>query len=107
MFLDLDENRDSPSYWAKINPTLAIVNETELSYNASDRLTNNFKPILHPIYLKFVEAIENSGKTTANNLVHTKRDHYFYGSSLNNKSEFADNLDAITVEIRDLIINKC
>lgn len=106
LFLDLDEIRDSPGYWAKINPTLAIVNSTRIEYNASERLENNFRTILHPIYMSLIEAINTSPSTGLLFIDHVKRDHYFYGSSLNNNSEFNDNLDAITVNIRDLIINK-
>lgn len=103
LFLELDEIRDSSSYWAKINPRLAIVNTTKADYIASQRLDNNFRTVLYPIYEALMDAIKSSSYVGNYNIEHIKRDKYFYGRS---KSEFNDNLDAITIDLKNLIINK-
>ena len=105
LFTDINENRNIQGRWATINPTLVIVNETEQTYLASQRLENSFKPILYPIYELLIQEIENSSYFSGTFLNHGKRDHYFYGSDMNEgKSAFDQKFDAIEVTIKDLLV---
>ena len=109
LFVDIEETRNIQGRWGTISPTLIIVNETEQTYLASQRLENSFKPILYPIYELLINEIENSSYFSGTQVVHGKRDHYFYGSDMNEgKSSFDQKFDAIELNIRDLLIlNNC
>lgn len=112
-FLGLDVIRDSRGYFGKCSPVFAIVNETKGTYITQDRIDNNFKTVIWPIYEAFIQALQEDVTVSpiGGNLMqfnHTYHDHYFYGSDENaeSKKAFDDQLDAMTIEFDELIIEK-
>jgi len=98
------------------NLNIAILSYTDSNYNAEERYTNIFRPVLYPLYERFFEELKASGlfMWTGNQAkpLHTKFDRPFWGTpsaEANQKQIFNDPLDAI--EIIDLKIssrqNRC
>jgi len=86
------------------NLNLAILNRTEKHYNAEERYTNVFKPILYPLYEAFMNKLKIAGKFQWEGVQtlppHTKIDRPYYGTSSeeqNVKNIFSDTLDAIEI----------
>lgn len=93
------------------NLNIAIVEWTDKNYVADQRYENVFKPVLYPLYERFMEALKQSGLFFWENMgaypPHTKIDRLYYGTSGsegNQKRVFSDPLDAI--EILDLKLNQ-
>jgi hypothetical protein len=95
---------------AELSLNIVILAYTDKSWNAEERMTNVFKPVLYPIYDRFLYELRKSGlffwqgDTVPE---HTKVDRPFWGiesAEGNTKYIFSDPLDAI--EIIDLKIKK-
>lgn len=89
---------------------LVIATLTEENLNAEQRMAKTFKPILYPLYEKFMKQFANAGLFTWDSTLdqrvapHTKVDRPFWGTPAepkgNIKNIFNDPIDAI--EIIDL-----
>ena len=89
------------------NLNLAIMDFTDKNYNAADRYTNVFKPVLYPLYQSFLKQLKDSGLFMFGSKLkepkHTKVDRPFWGTPPsppnegNNKYIFSDPLDAIEI----------
>jgi len=90
------------------NMTIFIATLTDATYKAEKRKTDNFTPILYPLYKKLLNEIHYSRLfcTFSPKLIeHTKFDRYYWGKEgefANSKNIFNDWLDAI--EISGLIL---
>jgi len=109
--LRMDINEVNSGDLINYSLNLAILNYTEKKYNAEDRMTNVFKPILYPIYERFFIELRESGlffwDKYQDKPDHTKVDRPYWGVSDSEKNSaliFADPLDAI--EIIDLKISR-
>jgi len=96
---------------AKYSLHVVILHSTDPNYTIEDRYTLVFKPVLYPLYFKFMEYLRKVGKFTWTGdqgyPPHTKIDRPFWGTVYdqgNAKYIFNDRLDAI--EISDLKISK-
>ena len=61
---------------------LIIAKDTSADYNASERYTNTFRPVLYPLYDLLMKHIQRSGlfkNVTAGLTPHTKTDRLFWG----------------------------
>jgi hypothetical protein len=98
LFDPIKEKKDGAKTFyidAKIN--LVLVNYTNKLWKASDRLTYNFKAILHPYYELFMNFL-NTSSICQSDLTHDKIDRYFYSESEAKKQNvFAAELDAIEI----------
>jgi hypothetical protein len=82
-----------------------IANTTERNYKQPERLEQNFKPVLYPIYKALLESILESTSVyratgTLEDIPHTKYDRYFWGREKifgNDANTFNDYLDAIEI----------
>jgi hypothetical protein len=90
---------------------IAILAFTDRNYDAPDRYTEVFKPVLYPIYESFLKQLRNSGlfmwEGDQQYPPHIKIDRPYWGTEgkeQNMKSFFNDPLDAI--EIVNLKISK-
>lgn len=90
---------------------LLIANYNDKKWNAEERMENIFKPVLYPIYERFMQELQNSGLFFwPGNLdypEHTKVDRPFWGTESqqgNVKNIFNDPIDAI--EIIGLKVNQ-
>jgi len=96
---------------AHYNLHVVILDATDPNYTIEDRYTKVFKPILYPLYYKFLEYLRRVGKFTwiqdQQYPPHTKIDRPFWGTVYdqgNSAYIFNDRLDAI--ELSDLKISK-
>jgi len=88
-----------------------IATPTELNQSVVERVENNFKPILYPIYKEFMLQIANSTyfkECVVGNIMHEKIDRPYWGGGGNEGSNgsanlFNDTIDAI--QIRNLSLN--
>jgi hypothetical protein len=75
-----------------------------------DRYENNFKPVLYPVYLEWLNQLFLSPKfavETPDNIPHTKIDWPYYNGEKDTNA-FGDFVDAIQVKIKlKILINKC
>jgi len=94
---------------AELNLNVAILCFTQKGWNAEERMTNIFKPVLYPMYFRFLEELRKSGLFFFEGRTppHTKIDRPFWGvesGEANTSYIFNDPLDAI--EIVDLKIKR-
>jgi hypothetical protein len=83
---------------------LAILNFTDKKWNAEERMANIFKPVLYPIYERFMTELQNSGlffwPGNQDYPEHTKIDRPYWGTANqqgNVKNIFNDPIDAIEI----------
>lgn len=94
----------------ELNLNIAILCFTQKGWNAEERMENIFKPVLYPMYYRFLKELRKSGLFFWQGdsvPQHTKIDRPFWGiesTEGNTKYIFNDPLDAI--EIVDLKIKK-
>lgn len=87
-----------------------IASTTDRNFKQPERLTQNFKPVLYPIYNALLESILESSSVykftgTIEDIPHVKYDRYFWGREKifgNDANTFNDYIDAI--EIRGMKI---
>lgn len=95
----------------KYTLNIAILMATEKGYNAEERYTNVFRPVLYPLYESFLLQLRNSGlfmwPAEQQYPEHTKYDRPYWGTAElegNTENIFNDPLDAI--ELVDLKLNQ-
>ena len=88
------------------NLNLVIATNSKVELNAEERYVKTFKPILYPLYFKFMESFKNSGFFMWDGQLdqlyppHVKLDRPFWGtpsSERNEKNIFNDPIDAIEI----------
>jgi hypothetical protein len=95
-----------------VSLNIAILEFTEKNYSSPERYENVITPILMPLYLAFIDALNKNGQILNNGTFeHEKVDRLFYGVEElegNTAYIFNDPLDGIELLNLDLkIINKC
>jgi len=104
LFQDFEESKGKlPGIDSEVSLNLIIARATDPNFVADNRYDSNFVPFLLPIYDEFLNQLFLSGDFNIVNtkmIDHTKIDRLFWGSMLNNKNSFNDNIDC--VEIRNL-----
>lgn len=108
--LRMDFSEDKSDGLIKLNLNIGILMFTDMNYDAEKRYTNVIKPVLYPLYEKFLEALDSTGLFTWPGDLgvpqHTKIDRPYWGveeSEGNVRNIFNDPIDAI--EILNLRIN--
>ena len=109
---DFEEDINTENNTIETRLQLFIVTKTQSEYLAEQRKELIFKPILHPVYFSFIEALRKSKDIRLDNGLlfhkHTKVDHYFWGKD---EKAFEGNGFFDSVEIKDadikFIIHKC
>ena len=100
---DFPETReDGQITEARLN--ILIINCTEQSYDAAQRYTSNFKPILYELYDSLLQAFTHS-RRFGGTFRHTKYDRLAWGTQLpyyNERAILDDFVDA--VELQDLTV---
>lgn len=74
------------------NLNIFVINACDINWKASERMANNYKPILYPIYRELMKqisyhpALASSGNGTADvdNITHRKIDYFYWGENQNN-----------------------
>ena len=93
------------------NLQILIATPTDANKSVIDRMNNNFKPILYPIYNELMLQIANSGfftQSVVSKIEHDKIDRPYWGGGGNEGSNgsanlFNDYIDAI--QIRNMTLN--
>jgi hypothetical protein len=112
---DFTEDVSSVEYYAEISRlTIVILTNTSANFSSIERYNKTFKPILYPLYTKFIEETLWSGSFSFNlNFVnHDKTDRLFWGTKTamgNEKNILNDPIDAIEITLKDLKVfnEKC
>lgn len=108
LFMDFEEDMfPAENQWCEANLWIAIVNRTDKSYTTAQRYQHNFKPVLYPIYLKFLETIQQNQLRTLylkpKRIEHKKKDCPFYSTEGKEQNVLNDFVDAI--ELKELKLN--
>jgi hypothetical protein len=108
-FLDSEIDRNDPTIYGEQTVNLAIIRDCfDAAGNevAKERDTNNFIPVLMPIYIELMEQIKLSGLNSGYGIpLHRMTSRYYWGRNglfKNDANIFNDRVDAI--EINDLRI---
>jgi hypothetical protein len=93
----VDINRGEPGIYGKVeDANIFIINATGKDWKAKDRIDNNFKPVLYPIYrelLKKIIASASFDDVDIEKLQHKVSNRYWWGE--NEKSVLNDIVDCI------------
>lgn len=110
LITDIDESKGLKfGVESKVSIHLLIATQTEKNLTAKERMEQNFKPTLYPIYAEFINQIARSKffqESSPEVIQHTKTDRLAwgkYGITGNGKTVFTDLLDCI--EIKNLVLN--
>lgn len=85
---------------------LFIINKTDPNWKAKDRMTNNYKPILYPIYRELINQLANTPEISYKPVEtrdHSFSDIYYWGSS--QESVLTNPVDVIEVSNLEIDIN--
>lgn len=112
LFLDagLQRGREIGVY-GEFTLHIAIINGTQAEYKAKQRDDENFKPVLMPIYLEFMNQIKKSGRffiTSADLIPHEPINRYYWGKQGlygNEGNIFNDYVDCIEIKNLKLKVN--
>ncbi len=106
LYTDIPEviDRGVSGYYATVTMQMVIAYMTSPTLKAAQRLEQNFKPILQPIYEGLMQGIMRSGAfaiQAQKRIPHTKYDRYFWGKTGlygNSANMFNDFIDAIEIQ---------
>lgn len=111
LFTDYTETRGTdPSIDSVVRLHFIIATLTRPDYTAVERATNNFKPVLYPLYDQFLKSVIASGyykNSSWQNIQHTKTDRFFWGRNglyLNTGNVFDDYIDCIELDNMELTV---
>jgi len=108
MFVDFDEPVGFVGDYANLSIRIAILHHTSRVYKAKERLDNNFKPIIMPIYHELLRQITLAGDmflgaSAVENIVHTATRRYYWGRESENGNTENKLLDPVDgLDIRNL-----
>lgn len=106
LYTDFPEvyDRGVSGYYATVTLQMIIAYMTSPNLRAAQRLEQNFKPILLPIYEALMQGIMRSGAFAVQaqkRIPHTKYDRYFWGTQGlygGNANMFNDFIDAVEIQ---------
>lgn len=106
LFTDIPEvyDRGANDYNANVTLQMVIAYMTDKNLKAAQRLEQNFKPILLPIYEALMQGIMRSGSFAVQaqgRIPHTKYDRYYWGKTGlygNSANTFNDYIDAVEIQ---------
>ena len=92
----------------QINPTFHIIAQTDANYSANDRIENIYKPIIYPIYDKFLKQIHDSRKFFVSSVIEREeQDLYYLRGGDKSQNKINDYVDALEVKFPNLqLLNK-
>lgn len=110
LILDVKESELDEPVYKSYDFKMIIAYNTENDYTSQQRRDNVFKPILQPLYRKFINEIllnRDHYFVIENKFIdHDKYDRYYLGTENINQNQFNDFVDAIELDIRNLKITK-
>lgn len=110
LFVDVKELRGNVGNYTDLKLRIAIINHTSPTFKAKERLEQNFKPILEPIYHELMRQITLSGNmfigaSSLDSIRHTATRRYYWGregEGGNTANKFSDWVDGIDIENLEL-----
>lgn len=117
LLVDIKEPVGNVGDFADLKLRLAIINQTSKTFKARQRLDNNFKPIIMPIYFELLNQISLAGDifigaSTPDNIKHTAIRRYYWGressggNTANKLTDYVDGLEIDNLELR-YYLNRC
>lgn len=117
LFTDIEEPMGFVGEYSDLRLNLAIIYGTKDTFKAEQRLENNFKPVIMPIYHALMNEISIRGNaflgtSDIQNIKHTATRRYFWGTeSIGGPSEnvihdFVDGLDIKNLQLK-YYLNRC
>ena len=95
----------------EVELNVVILTDTKREYEASQRYTYTFKPVLYPLYDLFLTALTESSYISGQYFDHTRYDRLYWGKSGlygNTGNIFNDFIDAIELEnLKVKILKSC
>lgn len=117
LFVDVREPMGIVSGYESLRLRLAIINFTSPTFKAAERLENNFKPIIMPVYRELLRQISLAGDmfigaSAPDNINHTAIRRYYWGTEVQNSHDgnpFPDFIDGLEIDNLELTrqINRC
>lgn len=99
-------NRDKSLFFGSANVNLYVINSTTKTWKAAERMENNYKPILYPIYRELLKQIclsDAFAEVADSNLKHTVMKGYYWGEA--QRSVLNDAVDCLKIGSLELLIN--
>lgn len=99
---------DSIEHFGRATVDLFIFNKTDVNLKAADRMTNNFKPVIYPIYSELIEQISMHPEFMMQDdsaIRHETTDRYFWDGINPTMTDIVDWMYIKGIEI--IIRNKC
>ena len=113
LFTDISEDKTDPKFYCKVNDLhLIIATLTDNTYLADQRIEQNFKPILHPIYDEFINQLSKNRNIEVDytgSIPHISTDRLYWGRNGlfgNDSNIFNDYIDCIEITKLKLNIKK-
>jgi len=98
--------RGLPNLFGKTKPDIFIINATEKTWKAAERMENNYKPILFPIYRQLLVEIVKSlafSHQSVESISHTLTKGYYWGEA--QKAVLNDAVDCLKLGSVELPIH--
>jgi len=102
IFLYEDIKEQHKPYEIKATLHILILTETKPEYKSDERVTNVFKPILHPLFELFIASLKSNTSILNSGLEYDKTDRKFWGSQQTGANVANDFVDAIEIENLEL-----
>lgn len=110
LFVDVREPSGFVGKYEDLRLRLAIINYTKPTFKAKERLEENFKPIIMPVYREFLRQLTLAGDmflgATAVELIkHTAIRRYYWGEERQNSHDgnpFPDFIDGLEIDNLEL-----
>ncbi len=117
LVVDIKEPKGFVGDYTDLKLRLAIINQTSKTFKAAERLEQNFKPIIMPIYRELLNQITLSGgiflgASSADQIKHTAIRRYYWGretasgNTANKLNDYVDGLEIDNLELR-YYLNRC
>lgn len=106
LFQDFAEDRQTDHSYLIPSCTVIIAASTKPYYTEAERYSNNFVPVLYPLYDLLIEAIKTSSILDWHPEEVRKYDRVYWGKSGlygNEGNIFNDYIDAIEIEFKNLV----
>lgn len=113
LFTDIEEEKGTIDEYSTARLNIVVVHHTLHEYKASERLTEIFKPIIHPIVDALMGQIALSPYfmvVSADDIKRTETDRYYWGrqgNAGNTAIKFNDFLDATEIEMTIRVNPNC
>lgn len=101
-----DTERGDKEVYGESNPDIFIINTTTKTWKAKERMDNNYKPILYPIYRSLLDQLVLSvvfNHVSVDSIPHKVTKGYYWGEA--QKSVLNDTVDCLKIKFPKIRIH--